>query len=73
MNFTLDLDVEQYCEATGQDISKVQVREEVQETCIALIMRRLVKQGVDVELLGRNNVYDAVQRLTVAEHLVTAG
>jgi ethanolamine ammonia-lyase small subunit len=72
MNFTLDLDVEQYCEATEQDLTKVQVREQVQEQCIASIVRQLMKKGVDVELLGRNNVYDAIQRLTVAEHLVTS-
>lgn len=70
MNFTLDLDVEQYCEATDQDLTKVEVRERVQEQCITNIMRHLINKGVDVELLGRNNVYDPIQKLTVAEHLV---
>lgn len=72
MNFTIDLDVEQYCEATDQDLTKVEVREQVQERCIASIMQHLERKGVDAELLGRNNVYDAFQKLTVAEHLVTA-
>jgi hypothetical protein len=72
MNFTLDLDVEQYCEAMDQDLTKVEVRERVQEQCIASIMRHLIAKGVDVELLGRNNVYDPIQKLTVAEHLVTS-
>lgn len=72
INYTLDVDVEQYCEATDQDLSKVEVREQIQEQCISSIIRQLVKKGVNVELLGRNNVYDPKQKLTVAEHLVTA-
>lgn len=70
VNFTLGVDVEDYCDKTDQDLSKTQVREAIQEQCIAYIMAVLGDQGIDIELLGRNNVYDPKQKLTVAEHLV---
>lgn len=71
LNFTLDVDVDQYNDATEQELTKVQVREQIQEQAINDIMYWLIDQGVKVELLGRNNVYDPHQKLTVAEHLVT--
>lgn len=70
VNFTLDLEVQDYNERTNQELNKVQVREQIQERCLEYIMTDLERQGIDVELLGRNNVYDPKQRLTVAEHLV---
>ena len=70
-NFTIDVDVEQYNEATGQCLSKDQVRKEIQESCITAVLEGLADVGVKASMLGRNNVYDPIQRLTVAEHLVT--
>lgn len=72
VNYTLDVDVDQYCDATDQDLTKMEVRSEIQEQCITETIKRLEHAGVEVNLLGRNNVYDAAQKLTVAEHLVTA-
>lgn len=72
VNFTVDVDVDQYCDAMDQDLSKVQVREQIQEQCLSYILMALGDQGVDIQLLGRNNVYDPNQKLTVAEHLVSS-
>lgn len=71
INYTLDVDVDQYCDATDQDLTKMQVREQIQEDCIQSLIANLEDAGVKVELLGRNNVYDPKQKLTVAEHLVS--
>lgn len=71
VNFTLEVDVEDYREATGQEINRQVVREDIQEQCIAHIVGELQKLGLGARLLGRNNVYDRKQGLTVAEHLVT--
>lgn len=72
INYTIDVDVQQYCDATGQDMSKMAIRNKIQEDNIKALLKELAKQGVEVEMLGRNNVYDPIQKLTVAEHLVTA-
>lgn len=72
INYTLDVDVDQYCDATDQDLTKMQVREQIQEDCIQSLIANLEDAGVKVELLGRNNVYDPKQKLTVAEHLVSS-
>lgn len=70
LNFTLDVDVKEYCDKTKQDLNKMQVRMQIQEDCIDHIVKKYRAKGLDVGLLGRNNVYDPIQRLTVAEHLV---
>ena len=72
INFTIGVDVDEYCDKTDQDLTKVQVREAIQEQCLSYIMMALGDQGINVELLGRNNVYDPKQKLTVAEHLVSS-
>lgn len=73
VNFTLEVDVEDYREATGQDINKQVVREDIQEQCIAHIINELKGLGLKARLIGRNNVYDPKQGLTVAEHLMKGG
>lgn len=70
INFTLGVDVDNYNDKMGTDLDKTQVREQIQEQCLNYIMLALGDQGVNLELLGRNNVYDPTQKLTVAEHLV---
>lgn len=70
-NYTLEVDVEQYCEATEQDLTKVEVRDQIQKLAIELVITHLTEAGVKVDMLGLNNVYDPIQKLTVAEHLVT--
>ena len=72
VNFTVDLDVQQYNEAMDEDTTKVDIRKRIQEDCISYLLRKYGDLGVDIGLLGRNNVYDPKQRLTVAEHLVEA-
>lgn len=72
VNFTVDLDVQQYNDARDEDNSKVEIRRQIQEDCISFLMHKYRDLGVDIGLLGRNNVYDPKQRLTVAEHLVEA-
>ena len=72
VNFTVDLDVQQYNEAMDEDTSKIDIRKRIQEDCISYLLRKYGDLGVDIGLLGRNNVYDPKQRLTVAEHLVEA-
>lgn len=72
LNYTIDIDVQQYCDALDEDLTKVQIRHRIQEDNIRALLQTLKDQGVEVELLGRNNVYDPAQKLTVAEHLVTA-
>lgn len=72
INFTVDLDVQQYNEAMDEDTSKIDIRKRIQEDCISYLLRKYGDLGVDIGLLGRNNVYDPKQRLTVAEHLVEA-
>lgn len=72
INFTVDLDVQQYNEAMDEDTSKVDIRARIQEDCISFLLAKYGDLGVDIGLLGRNNVYDPKQRLTVAEHLVEA-
>jgi len=72
VNFTVDVDVQQYNDAMGEDNTKIEIRNQIQEQCISYILLALGDQGVDIGLLGRNNVYDPKQRLTVAEHLVEA-
>ena len=72
INFTVDLDVQQYNEAMDEDTSKIDIRKRIQEDCISYLLRKYGDLGVDIGLLGRNNVYDPNQRLTVAEHLVEA-
>ena len=70
VNFTLGVDVDNYNDKTDQELSKTEVREQIQEQCLNYIMMALGDQGIQIELLGRNNVYDPAQKLTVAEHLV---
>lgn len=70
INFTLGVDVDNYNDKTDQELSKTEVREQIQEQCLNYIMMALGDQGIQIELLGRNNVYDPAQKLTVAEHLV---
>ena len=70
VNFTLGVDVDNYNDKTDQELSKTEVREQIQEQCLNYIMLALGDQGIQIELLGRNNVYDPAQKLTVAEHLV---
>lgn len=70
VNFTLGVDVEEFCEKRGVDLTKVQVREAIQEQALHYIIMALGDEGINVDLLGRNNVYDPKQKLTVAEHLV---
>lgn len=72
INFTVDLDVQQYNEAMDEDNTKVDIRARIQEDCISFLLAKYADLGVDIGLLGRNNVYDPAQRLTVAEHLVGA-
>lgn len=72
INFTVDLDVQQYNEAMDEDTSKIDIRKRIQEDCISFLLAKYGDLGVDIGLLGRNNVYDPKQRLTVAEHLVEA-
>ena len=72
VNFTVDLDVQQYNEAMDEDTTKVDIRKRIQEDCISYLLMKYGDLGVDIGLLGRNNVYDPKQRLTVAEHLVEA-
>ena len=72
INFTVDLDVQQYNEAMDEDTSKTDIRSRIQEDCISFLLAKYGDLGVDIGLLGRNNVYDPKQRLTVAEHLVEA-
>ena len=72
INFTVDLDVQQYNEAMDEDTSKIDIRKRIQEDCISYLLMKYGDLGVDIGLLGRNNVYDPKQRLTVAEHLVEA-
>lgn len=72
INFTVDLDVQQYNEAMDEDTSKIDIRKRIQEDCISYLLTKYGDLGVDIGLLGRNNVYDPKQRLTVAEHLVEA-
>lgn len=71
VNFTLELDVEQYNDATEQDLSKDEVRREVQDTAASDIVLGLVDAGVRVRMLGRNNAYDPKLRTTRGQHLVT--
>lgn len=71
VNFTVDVDVEEYRELTGEDLTKTQIRERMQEECITYLLYKYGDEGLKVDLLGRNNVYDPKQKLTVAEHLVT--
>lgn len=72
LNYTIDIDVQQYQDALGEDMTKVQIRNKIQEDNIRALLEELKDQGVEVELLGRNNVYDPAQKLTVAEHLVSS-
>ncbi|AZS06600.1 hypothetical protein SEA_JACOREN57_33 [Mycobacterium phage JacoRen57] len=72
VNFTVEVDAEQYREAMGEELTKVEIRERIQNMALNRVMYGLGDEGVKVELLGRNNVYDPKQRLTVAEHLVTS-
>lgn len=72
VNFTVDLDVQQFNDAVDEDNSKVDIRARIQEDCISFLLAKYADLGVDIGLLGRNNVYDPKQRLTVAEHLVEA-
>jgi hypothetical protein len=71
INFTIDVDVEEYREMMQQELTKVQVRESIQEQCIDYITMALGDKGVETRVRARNNVYDPAQKLTVAEHLVT--
>jgi hypothetical protein len=70
LNFTLEVDVEQYNLTTHQDLNKDEIRHQVQEDVIKETMNSLKYKGVRAGLIGRNNVYDPAQRLTVAQHLV---
>lgn len=71
VNYTVEVDVEQYNEATGQDLSKDEVRREIQDKGSTDVVLGLVDEGVKVRMLGRNNCYDPLLRTTRAQHLVT--
>ena len=71
VNFTLEIDAEQYREAMQEELTKQEIRAVIQRDCRQDLMESLADKGVRAEMLGVNNVYDPVQRLTVAEHLVT--
>ena len=70
VNFTLEVDPEAYREASGEELSKEEIRHVVQETAIRDVMSRFNAEGVPTRLLGRNNVYDASTRSTRSEQLV---
>lgn len=69
VNFTIDLDPEQYREILGIEATKDEIRKDIQESAISDVVIGLNDVGIKARLLGRNNVYDPRQRLTVAEHL----
>ena len=69
VNFTIEVDPEEYREAMGEDLDKEQVRNDIQERAITDCVIGLSDQGVHARLLGRNNVYDAKSRTTRSEQL----
>lgn len=70
VNFTVEVDPEEYREATGMELDKEQVRVEIQDRAISDTLEGLSDLGVQARLLGRNNVYDPKSRLTRSQHLV---
>lgn len=69
VNFTIDLDPEQYREVFETELDKGQIREEIQERAISDCVLGLGDEGIQVRLLGRNNVYDPKTRTTRSEQL----
>lgn len=73
MNFTIDFDLEEYRERTGQpDISKALAREQIQTKCLGMLLEDLNQEGVTYTYLGQNNRYDPESRQTIHEEYVNA-
>jgi hypothetical protein len=70
INYTLEVDVDQYCEAMEADLEKEVIRKRVQDLAQRAVLQLLKKRGVRARMIGVNNVYDPIQKLTVAAHLV---
>jgi len=71
INFTIDLDLEEYREQTAADMSKDELRREIQEAASSDVILELHNLGVrSARLLGSNNVYDRRTRTTRSEQLV---
>lgn len=64
VNFTVELDPEEYREVSGDDLTKEEIRNKIQEFAAREVLIRLNGEGVSTRLLGRNNVYDPKKRLT---------
>ena len=72
VNFTVDIDVENYRKKTGTDLTKSVIREDIQEQCRDFVMTFLKEQGIRAQYLGQNNKYDPKSRQTIHEEYVGA-
>jgi hypothetical protein len=70
VNFTIDVDLDDYRETMEVDMTKDEIRKTIQERAITDTVLNLTDEGVGCRLLGRNNAYDSEQRLTRSEQLV---
>lgn len=58
VNFTIDLDLDEYRDAFEVDLDKTQVRDEVQNIATTRLLSFLIDEGVTgVRYLGKNNVH----------------
>ncbi|UOW93111.1 hypothetical protein SEA_NOSHOW_43 [Mycobacterium phage NoShow] len=69
VNFTVDLDPETYRERTGEDLTKEEIRKQVQDLALREVLIRINGEGVPCRPLGQNNVYDPRTRTTRSEQL----
>lgn len=73
INFTVDFDLDQYREATGQpDLTTGQAREQVQAKCLGMLLQDFNDNQVKYQYLGQNNRYDPETRQTIHEEYVNA-
>ena len=69
-NFTLGIEPEQFREATGEELTKVEIRQRVQAMAETLTIMALGDMGVKVDEMGMNNVYDPNTRQTMHQDYI---
>jgi hypothetical protein len=74
VNFTIEIDVDQYREKIGAGVinTKQEIRAAIQGQCEEYILLSLADEGVNARSLGINNAYDPTSRQTMHEDLVAS-
>ncbi len=72
INFTVDIDVDDYREKMGVDLNQAVLRQDIQEQCRDFVLDTFRGHGLKISYLGQNNKYDPETRQTIHEEYVNA-